>query len=188
MDGVVDGVQVQGLGALGQVGLAGGGAVLGLYPHLQVLLGGVGQDLAQQLGKLGGVLGFLKGGGLPVLADLGIALAIGHPAHGQVHTHLGTFAGEVVPQILDDILGSALGHANNVLSGPGHLAGLLDELAGGSLALGALLGGIVAFVDVTANAAYVFRHSIIPPYLPRGESYKIWVKRCCPSLSPYFTR
>ncbi len=28
MDRVVDGVQVQGLGALGQVGLAGGGAVL----------------------------------------------------------------------------------------------------------------------------------------------------------------
>ena len=74
--GVMDGVQVQGLGALGQVGLAGGGAVLGLHAHLQVLLGAVGQHLAQQLGELGGVLGLFKRGGLPVFADLGIALAI----------------------------------------------------------------------------------------------------------------
>ena len=57
MHGVVDGVQVQLLGLLGQLELAGGGAVLGVNAHLQVLLGGVGYDLAQQLGKLGGVLG-----------------------------------------------------------------------------------------------------------------------------------
>ena len=54
VDGVVDGVEVQSLGALGEVELAGGGAVLGVDAHLEVLLGGVGHDFAQQFGKLGG--------------------------------------------------------------------------------------------------------------------------------------
>ena len=60
MDGVVDGVQVQLLGLLGQLELTQGSAVLGVHTHLQVLLGGVGQDLAQQLSKLGGVLGLVS--------------------------------------------------------------------------------------------------------------------------------
>ncbi len=72
--GVVDGVQTQLLGALCQIGLAGGGAVLGLYAHLKVLLGGVGDDLAQQLGELGGVLSLFPRGLLPVQADLGMML------------------------------------------------------------------------------------------------------------------
>ena len=55
VDGVVDGVEIQLLGALSEGGLAGGGAVFGLDPHLQVLLGGVGEDLAQQLRELGGI-------------------------------------------------------------------------------------------------------------------------------------
>ena len=57
MDGVVDGVQIVLLGQLGQLELAGSGAVLGIHTHLQVLLGAVGDHLAQQLGELGGVLG-----------------------------------------------------------------------------------------------------------------------------------
>ena len=69
VDGVMDGVQIVLLGQLGQLELAQGGAVLGLDPHLQVLLGGVGHDLAQQLGELGGVLGLLIGGLLPVQAE-----------------------------------------------------------------------------------------------------------------------
>ena len=66
VDGVVDGVQVQLLGLLGQVELALGRAALGLHPHFQVLLGGVGEHLAQQLGELGGVLGLLQSGAAPV--------------------------------------------------------------------------------------------------------------------------
>ena len=62
MHGVVDGIEAGGLGALGEVELAGGGAVLGLNAHLEVLLGGVGDDLAEELGELGGVLGLLPGG------------------------------------------------------------------------------------------------------------------------------
>ena len=45
--GVVDCVEAQLLGALGQGGLACGGAVLGGDAHLEVLLGAVGQALAQ---------------------------------------------------------------------------------------------------------------------------------------------
>ena len=52
MHGVVDGVQVQGLGQLGQFELAGGGAVFGIHAHFQVLLGGSGHHFAQQLGEL----------------------------------------------------------------------------------------------------------------------------------------
>ena len=73
MHGVVNGIKASGLGALGKIGLAGGGAVFGLNAHLEVLLGGVGYDLAQELSKLGGVLGLLVGSLLPVQADLGIA-------------------------------------------------------------------------------------------------------------------
>ena len=42
VDGVMDGVQVQFLGLLGQVHLAGAGAALGVNTHLQVLFGAVG--------------------------------------------------------------------------------------------------------------------------------------------------
>ena len=63
--GIVDGIEASGLGTLGKIGLAGGGAVLGLNAHLEVLLGGVGHDFAQELGELGGVLGLLVGSLLP---------------------------------------------------------------------------------------------------------------------------
>src|SRR5699024_9291398 len=96
MDGVMDSIEVQLLGLLGQVGLALGSAVLGLYAHLQVLLGGVGDHLAQQLGELGGMLGLFIGSLLPVQADFGVALAMGHTGHSQVHANLGALALEVL--------------------------------------------------------------------------------------------
>ena len=52
VDSVVDGVEVQLLGQLGQLGLAGGRAVFGFDAHFEVLLGGVGHDFAQQLCEL----------------------------------------------------------------------------------------------------------------------------------------
>ena len=58
--GIVDGIEASGLGALGKISLSGGGAVLGLDPQLQVLLGGVGHHVAQQLRELGGVLGLVS--------------------------------------------------------------------------------------------------------------------------------
>ena len=158
--GVVDGVQAGGLGALGQVELAGGGAVLGLNAHLEVLLGGVGHDLAQELSELGGVLGLLVRCLLPVQADLRIALAVGDAGHGQVHAHLGALALEVSAKVVHDVLGDLgeLANAHDVLGGPGHLGlGLLDETVARDAALRALeISGqllAVELLNVTANGA-----------------------------------
>ena len=141
-------------------------SVLGVDAHLQVLLGAVGDDLAQQLGELGGVLGLLQRGLLPVQADLGIALAVGDAGHGQIHADLGALALEVGAQALDDLLldlggdirAELLADADDVLGGPAHLSLLFFELAAGDLADRAELGGIVSLVDVTAYGAYPFCH------------------------------
>ena len=127
--------------------------------HLEVLLGGVGHDLAQKLSELSGVLGLLVGGLLPVQADLGIALAVSDAGHGEIHTDLGALALEVGAQVSDDVLGDLgkLAHAHDVLSGPGHIAVHLGEAVAGDAALGALetLGQLIAveLLNVTANGA-----------------------------------
>ena len=54
--GVVDGVQAEFLGLLGQVGLALGGAVLGFHADAQVFLGAGGENLAQEFREPGGVI------------------------------------------------------------------------------------------------------------------------------------
>ena len=103
---------------------------------------------------------------LPVLADLGIALAIGHAGHGQIHADLGALAGEVGVQAVDDLLldlsgnirAKGLAHAHNVLGSPAQLALLLGELGAGNTALGALLGGILALIHITANRANPLLH------------------------------
>ena len=76
MDGIVDGVQIQSLGSLSQIRLAGGSAVFRLYAHLQVLLRGVGDDLAQKLCKFSGMLCFFIGSLFPVQANFRVALAV----------------------------------------------------------------------------------------------------------------
>ena len=87
MNGVVDGVQVLGLGQLGDAELVLAGASLGGHTLLEVGLG-VPNYLAQQLGKFGGMLGLFKGVALEGLGNLGIALTVGLARHGQVHAHL----------------------------------------------------------------------------------------------------
>ena len=159
MDGVVDGVQVQLLGLLGQLELTQGSAVLGVHTHLQVLLGGVGQDLAQQLSKLGGVLGLLQSGPAPVLADLREALAVSHTGHRQVHTDLGALADKVLTQTLEDLLGSALRHTDHVLSSPGALSGLLHKLLLGGLTDGAELRSGLTLVNITTDRTNKLLHA-----------------------------
>ena len=166
--GVVDGIEASGLGALGKIGLAGGGAVLSLNAHLEVLLGGVGHDLAQELSELGGMLGLLVGSLLPVQADLGIALAMSDASHGQVHTDLGALALKVGAQVGNDVLGDALhlGDAHDVLGSPLELTLLLlQETRTGNAALGALevLGQLVAveLFHITANGANKLHDSIL---------------------------
>ena len=76
VDGIMDGIQIQRLGFLGQLGLAHGSAVFGLHSHLQVLFGGIGHDLTQQLCELGSMLGLFPGSLFPVQTDLRIAFAV----------------------------------------------------------------------------------------------------------------
>ena len=69
---------------------------------------------------------------------------------------------EVGVQAFHDLLVVDLAVADAVDSGEGHGIGLFvlgDELGGRSLALGAEFGGIVAFVDIAADAANVLHNS-----------------------------
>ena len=62
MNGIVYRVEIVLLGELGKLKFAGGGAVFSVDAHLKIFLGAVGHDLAEKLGKLGGVLGLFKRG------------------------------------------------------------------------------------------------------------------------------
>ena len=171
MDSVVQSVEIILLAELCKLELAGGRAVLGFDAHGQVLLGAVGDDLAQKLGKLCSVLGLLKAGLLPVQADLGIALAVRDARHCKVHADLGALALEVCSQALDDLIAHLFGNiraelladADNMLRCPAHAFLLLDELGTGNLALGAELRGSISLVNITAYGANPFLHSKFPP-------------------------
>ena len=154
MDRVMDGVQAELLGLLGQVGLALGGAILGFHADAQVFLGAGGDDLAQELRELGGVLGFFECGGLPVFRNLRIAFTGGGAAHGEVHADFGAFTLEVGAQAGLDLFRDVLGHADHMLGCPGHFAFLLDELGTGNLTNGALFGRFGPFMNVSADGAY----------------------------------
>src|SRR5699024_4352330 len=143
------GVQAVLLGAGGQVELAGGGAVLAVHAPSQAGLG-VGlhvgrQVLAQELGELGGGLGLLVGGLLPVQADLEIAVEVGDAGHAQVHADLGALAVKVGHELVKDellVLVADVGvvlhglgvDAVLVLSGQLGVGGHLLELGAGHLA------------------------------------------------------
>ena len=179
VDGVVDSVEVQSLSLLGQVHLAGAGTALGLCTHHQVLLGAVGDDLAQQLGETGSMICLLVGIALVSLGDLGVALTLGHAGHCQVHTDLAALALEVGAQTIDDLLRNALSlaDAHNVLGDVG-VAGLLDECGSGSLADRALLGD-GAFSDVTTDGANILLHKIYPPFGLFFFRGLLWYSRPC---------
>ena len=117
-----------------------------------------------ELRELGGVLGFLVGGLLPVQADLGIALAVRNARHAQVHTDLAALAVEVGHELIEDILLVLFADLVVVLHGLGidaelmlggelHLAlDFLEHIALG-VAHGALRGRLGTFIDITANLA-----------------------------------
>ena len=159
----MDGVEVELLGQLGEGQLAGAGAVLGVAAEFEVLLGGVGDDLAQQLGELGGVLGLFERVALEGLGDLGIALALGDAGHRQVHADLAALAVEVLAQTVQNALVNVLGDADHVLAGPDQLGSLNRELRAGALAERALRRGLVAFVDVAADRADILLHLLVSP-------------------------
>ena len=168
MDGVVNGVKAVLLRAGSQLELAVGRAELAVHTPSEVLLGGIGhvalEVAAEELRELGGVLGFLVGGLLPVQADLGIALAVRDARHAQGHTDLAALAVEVGHELIEDILLVLFADLVVVLHGLGidaelmlggelHLAlDFLEHIALG-VAHGALRGRLGTFIDITANLA-----------------------------------
>ena len=71
VNGVVDGIEVLGLGELGDAELVLTCASLGCHAFLKVGLG-IPNYLTQELGELGGMLGLLKGVALEGLGYLGL--------------------------------------------------------------------------------------------------------------------
>ena len=154
---VMDGIQVQGLGLLGNIHLAGASSAFGFHTLLEVGLG-IPDALANQLCKTAGVIGLLKGIALEGLGDFRIAFAVSLARHSQIHSYFGTFTFEVGLQAFPDLRVAALGHANLML-GDKLQAGIfaqLFELAGRSFTLGAAFRGFGTFENVTANCADKF--------------------------------
>ena len=163
VDGVVDGVEVESLGFLGQLGLAGGGAVFGGNAHFEVLLGAVGHNFTEKLGKLGGVLRFFVSGFFPVKGDFRVTLSGGDARHGEVHTDFGAFTVEVGAEAFFDFFRHILGDADNMLGSPGELFVLqFNKLFGRGFADGAGDRGGFAFDDFTADQAFPLSLSISP--------------------------
>ena len=161
MNGVMNGVVAEFLGALCDHQLALTGALFGICAHLDILLR-IGRDnLTEKLGKLCGVLSLLERVTLESLGDFRISVALRLTAHGKVHSDFGALAHEVVLETLHDLCVFNLACANLVLASPNLLSGghfLNLELRTQSTALRALLGGGIAFMDVTANGAYISLH------------------------------
>jgi len=109
--------------------------------------------------ELGCVLSLLESVTLERLGDLGVALAVGLTAHRQIHAHLGALADEVVVESLHELGVVDLAVADlmlgNELQRTGVLLCLL-ELILAYLAHRALLGCLVALVDITTYGADPF--------------------------------
>ena len=163
MNGVMDRIQIQLFCLLGKSGLAGGGAVLSVDTHLQVLLGGIGEDFAQKLSKLGGVLGFFQSCSVIVITDFGITFTESLSGHGQIHAYFAALTGEVLAETLNDLFGSTLCNTDNMLSGPGQILCLLGEFLAGAFADGAKLRSFFSFFNIATNRAYPFFHDNDPP-------------------------
>ena len=73
VNGVVDSVEVELLGTLGDAGLVLAGTGLSVHTLLQVGLG-VPNHVAEEFGKLAGVLGLFPSVALESLSDFGVAL------------------------------------------------------------------------------------------------------------------
>ena len=95
MNGVVDCIQVSCFCTFCQINFASGSTVLSLYTHLQVLLGAVGYDFAQELCEFSSVLSLFVSGFLLVQANFRIALSVSNSCHCQIHTNLRALALEV---------------------------------------------------------------------------------------------
>ena len=155
---VVDGVEIELLREDGEVFLARACAVLGIDAHLEVLLRGVREDFAEELGEFCRMLSLFERVAFERLCDFRIPLAIGLAAHREVHADFGAFAREVLAQALDDLFIDALRDADAMLIRERQLAALLDEFRCRRFADRALCGRLRAFIDITADGANEFFH------------------------------
>ena len=188
MNGVVDRVIAELLRALRDRELGGAGALFGVGAHGDVLLGRVGEDLAEKLRELGGVLGLLESVALERLGDLGIALALGLAGHREIHADLGALAGEVILEALSNLGVIDLAGAYGVLARPDLLArldSLLLELGAGNSALRALLRRSVTFIYIPANGADPSLHFKFPFFGCCKVVYSIFLENASgPPLPP----
>ena len=100
------------------------------------------------------MLGLLESVTLESVRNLRIAFPLGLTAHGKVHTHLGAFAVEMVPETLKDLRIFDFTVADVVLTGPlwfSILVFYLHEFARGCLTLGATLRRVLSLIDKPAN-------------------------------------
>lgn len=162
MNSVMDGVEVQSFCALCDVNAAFSGTEFSVNAGAKVLFGRSGENFAEQFCKLGSVISLFESSGSIVLADFRIALTDCLTGHSKVHTDLRALTVKASTKIFFDVFRSVSSYAENMLSSPGSLISLLDKLAGRCFADRAneIGGKRLAFIDVTANAAYEFFHNI----------------------------
>ncbi len=157
MYGVVDGVEVEFLGALGDAHLVGVGT--GFCSHALFEVGlGVPHYVAEEFGKLGCVLGFFKCIALESLGYFGIAFAVGLTRHCKIHTYFGALTHEVCVEVGAHLVVGIFGDADYVLGYKLEKCCLVEflELGCGHTTLGTLFGSCVAFMNVAADCTDEF--------------------------------
>ena len=165
VNGVVDGIVAEFLGALGDLKLGGTSTLFGIGAKLEILLRGVGHDLAEKLGKFGGVFSLFEGVALEGFGDFGITFALSLARHRQIHSHFAAFAVEVVAEALHDFGVIDLAVTDGVLARPGLLAAvgfLADEFFAGNSAKWAFRRSFIAGVRISARGANPFFHGCGP--------------------------
>ena len=160
VNGVVDGIPVLSLGVLGDAELILAGTGLSVHALLEVGLG-IPDYVTEQLCELGSMLSLLPGIALEGISYLGITLAIGLTAHGQIHTYLGALARKVGIEILDHFLVNAifLGNTDDMLLYELDASSFFNELLelrSRNTALWTTLGRCRSLMNITANGANPF--------------------------------
>ena len=160
VNGVVDGIPALGLGVLGNAELILAGTSLSIHALLEVGLG-VPDYVAEKFSKLGSMLSLFPSIAAEGVSHLGISLAIGLTAHGQILANFRALALPVGIEVLDHLFIYAifLGDTDNVLLYELETTSLLNELLelrSRNTALWTTLGRSWTFMNITANGANPF--------------------------------
>ena len=156
MNGVMDSIEVQCFGTLGDAQFVL--TCTGFCQHTLLHIGlGVPNDITQQLGKLGAMLGLFKGILTECCGNLRITLAVSLTGHRQIHAYFSSLAHEMSVQVFLHLLVAVLGHANDMLARELDASGLVHYFPFNDLfALWATFGSFFAFENKPANRADKF--------------------------------